>query len=441
MPSMDLVFRFLGVDAGAGPEFDRMAGKAGGASKALKGLALAGAATAAAVGIESVRLAASFQTSMTRLQTQANVSTKNVAAFSKGIEAMAGSVATTPNTLALAAYHIASVGQKSWTTAQQLKVLKVAAEGAKIGGADLVDVTNTLDALLISHLKGIKNYSQAMGVLNSVVGAGDMQMQDLADALGPLGSTFKGFGVSVQQAGAALAVLGDNGIRGRLAGSQLRQSITALADPLSFGASQLQSWGIKSGNLSKQLGKGGLTDALDTLANKLHAAGYTAKTMGPILAEMFGKRGPQQGLSTLINQLDRYHGKLGEVTHGGDTFASSWKGYTKTFGYALDAARSAAESLLIELGTKMLPTVTKFTNWIAQKAIPALSQFAGWLKRNQGDAKIMGAALAGLIIYIEGPVAGIAALAIGLTVLYKRSQTFRSIVRGALQGTIAVFQS
>ena len=70
------------------------------------------------------------------------------------------------------------------TGPKALSLLKIAAEGAAVGHADLVDVTNALDATIVSGVGGVKNYSQAMGELNAIVGSGDMTMQDLADAMG-----------------------------------------------------------------------------------------------------------------------------------------------------------------------------------------------------------------------------------------------------------------
>ena len=51
----------------------------------------------------------------------------------------------------------------------------------------------------------------------AIVGAGDMSMQQLTEALsgtGLLTQVAKLAGVNIQQVGAALATLGDNGIRG-----------------------------------------------------------------------------------------------------------------------------------------------------------------------------------------------------------------------------------
>lgn len=438
MASMDLLFRFLGVDAGAGREFDRMAAKADVTKSALSKVAFGALAAGGVVAAASVKMAADFQTSMTRIHTQADATNKTVATLSKGILSMAGAVATAPNDLAQAAFHVASFGQKSLTAAQQLDVLKIAAEGAKLGGADLVDVTNALDGVLATHVKGVNNYSQAMGALNATVGAGDMTMQDLAEALPKVGITAKQAGINLTQMGAALAVFGDNNLRGALAGTSLRMSIQALEAPAKAGIASLNAIGLSATKLAKDMQQGGLTKALDDLHAHMVKAGDTGKRVGAFLTDAFGKRAGQ-GLGYLEGELGRFHNKLGEVGKGATGFASSWKGYTKTFGYAWDNARDAGRALFIELGTKLLPVATKFMNWIGSTAIPALSKFAHWLQENSRWTKplAIGLAAAGAaaMVAFGGPVAviaGLAAIGAGLVYAYKHSQTFREVVATAL---------
>ena len=279
-----------------------------------------------------------------------------------------------------------------------------------------------------------------MGVLNSTVGAGDMTMQDLANVSAALGPALQRLQRQHPQAGAALATFGDNNIRGAKAGTQLRMAVQAMADPILAGQSQLKAWGISSGNLTKQLEHGGLTDALDTLKQKMLAAGITAKSEGPALTEIFGKRAGV-GIMTLEDELDRYHNKLKEVTDGGNSFAASWKGYTKTFGYALDSARAAAESLLISLGEKLLPSVTKLANWIADKAIPALQRFADYLERNQKAAVELGVAVGAFLVIFGGPITVIGTLATAFVVLYEKSETFRNVIKQVGRDAAAVFKA
>lgn len=444
--STSLLYRFLGVDEGAGLQFDRMSKKTamlgeastGALSKVAmlaKGLTLAGVV----VGVGAIKMAGDFQGAMLRIRTQAGGTQKQVDAMSKGVLQMAGAVGATPMALADAAYHIASVGQKSFTTAQQLQILRVASEGAKLGGANLTDVTNALDAALVSHMSGVKNYSQAMGVLNATVGAGDMSMQDLADAFGPIGAVLKGYNVNIRQAGAALATFGDNNLRGAQAGTALRMSVQALAVPSAKGQAILRSWGLAAGDLSKQLLHGGLTGALDTLMQKMRENGITAKTQGQALTEVFGKRAGI-GLAVLEGQLGRFHTKLAEVSKGATGFGSSWKAYTKSFGFAWDSAKASAESMMIQLGTKLLPIATKVMNWITSTAVPALERFAHWLEQNSRWTKPLAIGIAALgFALASGPVGWAIELAVALVLLYKRSATFRAEVKLVARDAVAAW--
>src|SRR5574337_454257 len=97
-----------------------------------------------------------------------------VAAMTQALIAMAGQVGTTPDELAAGLYHLESAGFRG---AQALDALKIAAEGAKVGHANLEDVTNALDAVLVAGGKDATDMSGSMGQLNAIVGAGDMRMR------------------------------------------------------------------------------------------------------------------------------------------------------------------------------------------------------------------------------------------------------------------------
>lgn len=393
MGTTTLLYRFIGLDAGAGAEFDKMAGKTAMLGKtsstaltALKGLGIGAAAVGATVAVESVKMAAGFQTSMLRIETQANDSAKHVSLLSKGILSMAGAVATTPSVLADAAYHIASVGQGSLSTAQQLNVLKIAAEGAKIGGANLTDVTNALDGAIVSGIRGAQDYSKAMGVLNSTVGAGDMSMQDLADAIGTgVTVTAKQAGVNLRQLGAALAVYGDNNIRGARAGTMFRMAVQSLEEPASTAAAKLKELGLSSTKLSIDMQKGGLPKALADLKQHMIAAGDTGKKVGATLTDIFGKKAGQ-GVALLVGEYNRFGNKLNEVGKGASGFAASWATYNKSFAAGLDGAKAAGEALLITLGDKLLPVAAKLMNWIRTSAIPAIQGLASGFTGTGGEA-------------------------------------------------------
>ena len=123
------------------------------------------------------------------------------------------------------------------TGSKAMDLLRIASEGARVGGSDLVDTTNALDAVIASGIGGVKNYSQAMGALNAIVGSGDMTMQDLVDAMGTgLMAVAKSYGQTLPEIGAALATFGDNNIRGAKAATDLRMAMQAMQAPMKTGA-------------------------------------------------------------------------------------------------------------------------------------------------------------------------------------------------------------
>ena len=348
----------------------------------VKGTALA----AGIAALASLDFAEKFQTATTRIQTQAGASVEAVDQMRAGILKLAGPTAQAPTELADAMFHIASSQQGIISTAKQLQVLRSAAEGAKLGGADLVDVTNALDAAVVAGIPGVKSFDQAMGALNATVGAGDMTMQNLAEALGTgVLAVVKGYGVTLQQAGAALATFGDNNIRGAVAGTQLRMVVQSLTVPSKLAGDALAKLGLTGKDafthFADDLKKGGLTLALRDLHDRLEANVGPTKAWGEVLTQAFTKRAGA-GLNVLVQQFDRYDKKLSEVDSKSKEFASDWQAYTQTFQYALHSVISTAEAAGIALGDKLLPDATKALRWLGTDGVHDVEAFWHALSNN-----------------------------------------------------------
>ena len=99
-----------------------------------------------------------------------------------------------------------------------------------------------------------------MGALNAIVGSGDMTMQDLAEAMGTgVMAVAKSYGQSINQVGAALAVFGDNNIRGAKAGTDLRMTWQAIQAPIKAGIPLLNQLGLSASQLGKTMEHHGLS--------------------------------------------------------------------------------------------------------------------------------------------------------------------------------------
>lgn len=330
--------------------------KTGAAMKTLNKTAMLAAAGFAAIGVESVKMASKFDSEMTLLQTQAGVSADKIGGLKKGVLDLAGKVGQDPDSLAESLFHVESNFESMGiSSSKALKLTETAAKGATVGHANLVDVTNALTAAVAANIPGVSNLDQAMGVLNATVGIGDMKMQDLAAAFGTgMVATVKGYGLSIKDVAAGLAVFGDNNIRGAKAGTQLRMSVQSLAQQGPPGVAALKSIGIESGKLAKDMQQGGLKLALEDLVAHMQAAGISSKQQGQLITEAFGKKAGT-GLNILVSQMDRLESKYPALDEGAKNFGKSWDDTTKTFAFQMKQLQAGFDALMIGVGEKIIP--------------------------------------------------------------------------------------
>jgi TP901 family phage tail tape measure protein len=354
--------------------------------------ALMGIGAAAAYGTyEVVKMAANYQQSLTLISNLAHVSKSDVKSLGSGVLDLAGQVGFSPDSLAEAAYHVessfASMGISSKTA---LEMVKIAAEGAAVGQANLVDVQNALDAAIASGIPGVQNMSQGMGALLAIVGSGDMTMQDLADALGTgVLAVVKQYGLTLTDAGAALAVFGDNNIRGAQAATDLKMTVQGFSQPAAGAKKIFDDWGWSLDHLQKDMQKGGLKLALNDLNDQFNKMGVTAAQRGPMLLDMFGKKSGN-GISILMAQMDRVNSKYPELAKGANGFADAWKAQSQTFNQQMKNLQMGVEALGIKIGTALLPYAQKLLGW--------LQQGIGWLTHHKVAVQALAAAIGSMLV-------------------------------------------
>jgi TP901 family phage tail tape measure protein len=438
-----------GAMAEAGAEMELLSKRGAGTMAKLSALstaAVVGVGVAAVgVAVESVKMGAAFQQSMTLLATQAGVPQDQIKKLGQAVLDLAPKTGTGPEALALSLYHIESTLPKTMSATDRyntsVQEMTIAAEGAKVGHADLESVTNALTAALVSGIPGVQNMSGAMGALNATVGAGDMKMQDLADAFGGgMVAVVKGFGLSLNDVGAALATFGDNNIRGADAGTALRMAVQALAKPVVGGAAAFKQMNLSQKQLGDDMATGGLNKAIIDLHDHLVAAGDAGANMGEVLTAAFGKKAGT-GINVLEGQFARFETKLVAVKDGANTFQSAWALTTQNLAFQFDRLKAAVEALGIKIGTFLIPYVEKASKALAdgikwllghKEAMTALAVgigtvlVAAFIVATAAAVAFTASLLVNPIFLI---VAGVAALGAGLYEAYKHSEQFRQVIQ------------
>lgn len=236
-------------------------------------------AVIAAVGVASavsVKMASDFQSSMLLIQTQAGASSEELKNMTQAVLALAPAVGQSPQALAQGLFFIESAGFRG---AKALDILKLSAEGAAVGHDSLADVSKALTSVLNSEIGGIHNATDAMGVMDSIVGHGKMTMQDLTGAISTgILPAAKQAGLSIQDLGAMLDVMTNNGIPAEAAATRLRMSISLMVAPSAQATKQLASIGLSSRQLADDMRNGGIVQAITDLDAHLNGTQASTET-------------------------------------------------------------------------------------------------------------------------------------------------------------------
>lgn len=216
----------------------------------------------------SIKAAGDFQSLTQHLVTDAGESQKNLAMVQKGILSLSSAVGTSTTELTNGMYHIESAG---FHGAAGLKLLQTAAEGAKVGGADLDTVSKALTGTMNAYGAGADKATSYMNGLIKAVGSGDMKMEDLASSLGNVAPLAAAAGIQFSDIAGAIATMTAQNMSAHQATQDLANTIGNLQKPSKIAVDEMQMIGLNANDVSKNLGKNGLVGTLQTLTQTLAA--------------------------------------------------------------------------------------------------------------------------------------------------------------------------
>ncbi|HET8908102.1 MAG TPA: phage tail tape measure protein, partial [Ktedonobacterales bacterium] len=228
--------------AGAIAGIEQVSGMMG-AGGMLPMAALATGAIMIGVGVAATKMAADFQSGLTSLVTGAGEDQKNLQMVHDGILKMSAETGTSTKQLIAGMYMIESGGYHG---AAGLAILQAAAEGAKVGSADLGVVADATDTILKNFGDTGLTASQAVNVLITTVAHGKTHMEDLASSLSQVLPTASAAGVGLRDVMGAMATMTGEGVPAAEAATYLRQTIIALMAPGHQAVKTLASIGLTS---------------------------------------------------------------------------------------------------------------------------------------------------------------------------------------------------
>lgn len=325
---------------------------------------------AAAIGISaiSIKMAGDFQEGLTTLVTGAGESEKNLKKIHDGILDLSVSTATSTKQLIDGMFMIESAGYHG---AAGLKVLQAAAQGAKVGNADLGVVANAVTTVMNDYHLSANQATDATNFLVGVVKQGKTHMEDLASALAQILPIASSLNVPLADVGGALATLTGHGIDASKAATYLRFAIGSMVAPSKIAMGALDSIGLKATDLGTALTTKGLTGAMNMLEahlkEKFPEGG--AAMFATLSQVMGGVRGLGAALGLSGDNLDEFLNKTLNTAKAidlGHGAVIGWEKVQKDWNFQVAKGEEMVKKWLVQLGEKLIPVVTSAIKWLTQ---------------------------------------------------------------------------
>jgi TP901 family phage tail tape measure protein len=226
------------------------------ATRAAKGVALAGAAAGAA----SVKLAVDFDKGMRNVNSIAQLNEKQFQSLEKRVLRLAGPTAQAPKTLAAGLYDLVSSG---FDANESMFILEKSAYAATAGLTTTEISTKAVAAVLNAYRMPAKNAGKVSDVLFRTVDRGVISFEELASTVGDVLPFASSLDVSLREVGAATATMTKAGINAPETMTRIKNVMVTLLKPGEGLRKAIKELGVESGEaLIKQKGFQGSLEAL-----------------------------------------------------------------------------------------------------------------------------------------------------------------------------------
>ncbi len=349
-------------------------GKIGGNLK--RGIALGAVAAAAgvtALGVASVKMAASFETGFTEVTTLFNASQEQVNALRDDVLEMSRTMGVDAVESTKALYDAISAGVDPQNAVSFL------AENAKLAVAGVTDIGTAVD-LTTTSLNAFGLEESELGRVTDVMiagmTAGKTTIGELGAKLFQVAPAAAAAGVSIEDTVASLAALTAAGFPTAQAATSMKQAFF-----------ELNKEGTKSAKAFRQIAGVGFKEFMDSggdVIDVMEIMAKAAEEQGVAVQDLFGsiEAGAAIGFLATVAFEDLVSAQQLALNSAGMTDVAFEK-MNKTFDRQMQILKSELKVIMIEFGSKILPHVTNAVRFLIDK----LRDLREWWGKNGEEVK------------------------------------------------------
>ena len=390
------------------------------ASAAGRSLSVGLTAPLVAVGALAAKSFLSFEQGMNKVAAVSGATEAEMASLTAIAKDLG---ATTSFSAAQAAEGLGFLAQAGFDATEAGRALPGVLQLAAAGGIQLAEAADIATNVLAGYGLEVDQLARVNDVLAKASISTNTNVQQLGESFKFSGAVASSAGISFEEAGAAMALMGNAGIQAEMAGTSLQQAIFRLVKPTNEAAGVMEKLGIHGTDAHGRL------LPLDQIVEQLEPHFENTAAM----ATIFGSRAIK-GMGALVAEgSDKLRALTTELEHAGGTAQEVADKKLAGLTGAWTRLQSATEGVFIEIGTRLSPVLERLAAFLTDRVLPAvrgaLEAFDRWSPGMQTAviaATAVTAVLGPLLIAVGGVMAALTPL---LPVLVALGKT-KAVVAG-----------
>jgi TP901 family phage tail tape measure protein len=322
----------------------------------------AAAAAITAVAVVSVREAAQFESTFSKIQGLVGLSAQETEQLEAAAKKIGPAYGISANEAAEALFFITSAGLRG---AEATEVLEAAAKGAAIGLGDMNAIANAATAAMNTYGPAVLSGTDAVDALAEAVRLGQFAPEELAGALGRIVPIASELGVSFQETTGLIAGLTRGGLSATEAVTGVRGAMQAFLKPTSEAAEMMRKYGLNTDDVRNSIEKDGF---LATLGKMRDAFGENEEDFTRVIGSIEGLNAvlALTGANSATN-IDI----VAQMTDEFGVLDEAMAITSETAEFKFNKAMETAKAPLYEIGSQLIDRV-----------LPYLDQFQTFMEEN-----------------------------------------------------------
>ena len=261
------------------------------------------------------------------------------------------------------------LAKAGWSTEQMLAGVEGTMSLATAGEMDLEAATDLTVSAINQFGLAAEDAGFVADVLAQAANASAIDVADVGEAFKYVGPLAGSLGLSLEEVGGALAIMGQNGIKGSQAGTALNNVLSRMLKPTDEVAKVMEEYNLSLVNADGSMKS--MYEIMDMLRSNL--SGLTEEQLGQVSVTLAGQRG-MAALNSIIGtsaeEYDRLTAAMKDTAGVAQEVAAkkldSLQGKLKLLKSAVEGAAIAFGNVLVPMVTDLVQKLTLLFEWLGE---------------------------------------------------------------------------